>query len=222
LLIDGTYFAGDLCLVVYYDNDNRFTQLYRLTDRERYEEIKEDLENLKRLKMEIASITCDGHSALLKAIKKVFPHIPVQRCIVHIVRQSKIWLTQKPQSIAATELLKLIQQLFSLSTLEQSSYWLLAFYQWNERHHDFIYEKTFHADQIHFWYKHKMLRKTRHLIMRAISNLFYYLEDTSIPSTTNRLESFFGHLKDKLRVHRGLSYSHKKSFIRWYLHFKNL
>ena len=54
---------------------HRYTQLYRTTDQERYEQMREDLENLKALGVDIASITCDGHKALLKAIRKVYPHV---------------------------------------------------------------------------------------------------------------------------------------------------
>jgi hypothetical protein len=39
---------------------------------EHYEEIREDLENLKALNIQIDSVTCDGHRAILKAVRKVF------------------------------------------------------------------------------------------------------------------------------------------------------
>jgi hypothetical protein len=39
LLIDGTYFANKVCLVLYQDNNIKATQLYRLTDDEWQEEI---------------------------------------------------------------------------------------------------------------------------------------------------------------------------------------
>ena len=35
LLIDGTYFTKDLCLILYRDNTIKFTQLYRFSDGER-------------------------------------------------------------------------------------------------------------------------------------------------------------------------------------------
>ena len=69
LLIDGTYFSNDICLIVYRDNTIKFTQLYRLTSGEYYSEIKEDLDNLLSLNITIESITCDGHRAILKAIR---------------------------------------------------------------------------------------------------------------------------------------------------------
>src|SRR6202012_3506857 len=89
LLIDGTYFSNELCLILYYDHDIRYVQLYRETDMERYKEIKEDLINLVSLGVNIYSITCDGHKAILKAIKQVLPDVIVQRCLVHIKRQVK-------------------------------------------------------------------------------------------------------------------------------------
>jgi hypothetical protein len=57
LIVDGTYFLHDLCLIVYRDNSIKFTQLYRLTDGEWYAEMKEDLENLIKLGVNIESIT---------------------------------------------------------------------------------------------------------------------------------------------------------------------
>ena len=42
-----------------------------------------------------------------------------------------------------------------------------------------------------------------------------------MPKTSNALESFFGHLKDNLRIHRGLSFEHQQAFVKWYLHFNN-
>ena len=60
LLIDGTYFANKVCLVLYRDNNVKATQLYRLTDGEWEEEIREDLANLLSLGITIESVTCDG------------------------------------------------------------------------------------------------------------------------------------------------------------------
>lgn len=107
LLIDATYFPNDLCLVLYYDHDIRYTQLYRISGQERYEQLREDLENLRVLSVDIASITCDGHKVLLKAILKVYPKVPLPRCLVHVKRQSKVWLTQALKTHVAQELLQL-------------------------------------------------------------------------------------------------------------------
>jgi transposase-like protein len=101
------------------------TQLYRLSDNERYEEIREDLMNLKALNIQIDSITCDGHRAILKAAKKVFKGtVPVQRCLVHIQRMSKIWLTKEPQSQAGKQLLRISQQIHKIENEYLKQLWL--------------------------------------------------------------------------------------------------
>ena len=46
LLLDGTYFTNKVCLVLYRDNRVKDTVLYRLTDGEWEEELREGLENL--------------------------------------------------------------------------------------------------------------------------------------------------------------------------------
>jgi hypothetical protein len=40
--------------------------------------------------------------------------------------------------------------------------------------------------------------------------MFNYLDDEQIPNTTNRIVNYFTHLKDKLRIHRGLRFEAKK------------
>jgi hypothetical protein len=166
LLIDATYFPNDLCLVLYYDHDIRYTQLYRMTDQERYEQMREDLENLKVLGIDIASITCDGHKALLKAIRKVYPNVLIQRCLVHIKRQSQTWLTMCPKAPVAQELLHLSKRITCLKTYEQSNQWLADLYHWYERSKVYINEKAFNQDTGRFWYRHKMLHQTTSLIIK--------------------------------------------------------
>jgi len=223
VIIDGTYFSSDICLVVYRNSEIKCTQLYRLTDNERYEEIKEDLENLRALHIQISSITCDGHPAILKAIRKVYKKsVVIQRCLVHIQRMSRIWLTKSPKSIPGQELLRITQQIHRIKTHEQKLYWLRSLYDWDQNHKLFIQEKTFGPLPGRFWYTHKMVRRVRHLLIRTFPDMFHYLDDNDIPKSTNALESFFGHLKDNLSIHRGLTIKHRKHFIQWYLHLRNL
>jgi len=222
IIIDGTYFSSDICLVVYRNSEVKCTQLYRLSDNERYEEIKEDLENIRALNIRIQSITCDGHRAILKAIRKVFKKdIIVQRCVVHIQRMSRIWLTKAPQSVAGQELLNITHQIHRITTHEQKLYWLRALYDWDITHQSFINEKSFSPLTNRFWFTHKMVRRVRYLLIHAFENMFHYLDDKNISKSTNALESFFGHLKDNLSIHRGLTVHHRKNFIKWYLFLRN-
>lgn len=222
VIVDGTYFTNDICLVVYRNNDVKCTQLYRISDNEHYNESREDLENLKKLNIQIESITCDGHKAILKAIRMVFrSQVKVQQCLVHIQRMSRIWLTLEPKSIAGKELLNFKQQIYTIDSEFRKQYWLRALYDWDIAHHDFIQEKSINPLTGRIWYKHKMIRRVRRLLINAFPNMFHYLQDKQIPKSTNALESFFGHLKNNLSFHRGLTYHNRRNFIKWYMHLRN-
>lgn len=221
LLIDGSYFPNGLCLILYYDHNLRYVQLYRETNQEKYTEIKEDLQNLKKLGVDVYSVTCDGHKAILKSIKKVFPNAIIQRCLVHIKRQVRNYLSSKPKLEQSASLLKLSNQITSIKSIEDSNIWLGAFFNWYKINHEFINQKTQSQNTGRFWYTHNNLHAAFSLLENAIPNMFNYLDDEQIPNTTNRIENYFTHLKDKLRIHRGLRFEAKKNFIKWYLYMKN-
>jgi hypothetical protein len=221
LLIDGTYFANNLCLIIYRDNNIKFTQLYRLTDGEWYTEIKEDLDNLLQLGINIESITCDGHRAILKAIKKSCKQTIIQRCIVHIQRMCKIWLTMNPKSQSGIELLQITRDMHKINNRDQWGYWIVRLIAWHEQYQHYINEKSVNVNTGRYWFKHKMVRRAFIVIKKALPDMFHYIENPRIPKSTNGLESFFGHLKTHIRIHRGLSKEHRRNFIKWYLYFKN-
>jgi len=221
LIIDGTYFKNGICLVLYRDYHIKFTQLYRLTDGEHYSEIKEDLLNLLKLGVQIESVTCDGHKSIIKAVKEVLPDIPMQRCLVHIQRDCRIWLTKNPQSIAGYHLKEIVSKLHLINTHKELSFWLLDLHNWFIEYEAYINEKSYNLETNRYWYTHKMVRRSFMTIKRALPDMFHYLDNLNIPKTSNSIESFFGHMKGHLNIHRGLSYKHRKQFIMWYLYFKN-
>lgn len=221
LLIDGTYFSNGLCLVLYYDYDIRYVQLYRYSNKEKYKEIKEDLENIKKMGVSVYSITCDGHKSILKAVKKVYPNAEVQRCVVHVKRQAGSWLGQFPKLEISQELLKFSNGITSLDTPEKVNDWLVRFHKWYAQNSNFINAQSLNNNTGRMWYTHKHLHAACTHIINAIPHLFTYINDPEIPKTTNALESYFTHLKEKLTLHRGLKLERVKNFIKWYLHLKN-
>lgn len=221
LLIDGTYFSNGICLVLYRDATIKFTQLYRLTDGEHYTEIKEDLENLLSLGVQIESVTSDGHKAILKAIKTVLPDAKLQRCLVHIQRDCRIWLTKNPKSFAGYDLKQITSKIHLITSYAELSIWLLTLQNWHLKYKEYIDQKSFNIETGRYWYTHKMVRRSFMTIKRALPNMFHYLDNPRIPKSTNSIESFFGHMKGHLNIHRGLSYKHRKQYLMWYLYFKN-
>lgn len=221
LLIDGTYFENGLCLILYYDYDIQYVQLFRETNQEKFREIKEDLLNLKKLGTEVYSVTCDGHKAIMKAVIQIFPGAIVQRCVVHVKRQIKNYLGTKPQLVQAKELLYYSRQITRINSMEHAQQWLVEVHHWYKEHQEFINQKSVNEKTAAWWYTHKHLHQATTHLINAIPNLFSYLNDEQIPPSTNQIEGYFAHLKEKLTLHRGLKFEAKKSFIIWYLHFKN-
>ena len=221
LLIDGTYFSNKVCLVLYRDNTVKSTIMYRLSDGEWLEEIEEDLNNLLSLGICIESVTCDGLSNIIKAVRKTSPDSVIQRCLVHIQRETLIWLTRKPKSQAACELRLIIKDLHKITTYQECNFWIKRLSDWYAIYKEFINQKTINPQTRRYWFTHKNLRKAFVHINRALPNMFHYLDNPNIPKTTNAIESFFGHLKSNITIHRGLSKVHYKNYIKWYLFFKS-
>jgi hypothetical protein len=220
LRVDATYFQ-QFCLVCYQDDVDGYTQLIRFTDGEHYVEIKEDLENLIRLGVQIESITTDGHKSILKAIKKSLPDAVVQRCLVHIQRMCMLWLTRFPKHMAGVELRKLVLLLLKIRTGNDRLFWISELNSWYQAHKDYLQEKTFNPATGRYWYTHKLLRRSYFTIKRALPNMFHYLSNPKIPATTNGIEGFFSHLKNHLDLHRGLTVQHRINFIKWYVYLSN-
>ncbi len=220
LRMDATYFRK-FCVVCYQDDEDGYTQLIRITDGEHFTEIKEDLDNLIKLGVQIESITTDGHKSALKAIKKALPDITVQRCLVHIQRMCLLWLTRFPRHLAGMELRALVLMLLRIKTSNDRLSWINELASWYDRHKDYLSEKTLNENTGRYWYKHKLLRRSYFTIKRALPNMFHYLNNQKIPATTNGIEGYFGHLKNHLDLHRGLSAKHRINFIKWYIYLSN-
>lgn len=220
LRMDATYFKH-FCMVCYQDHGDGYTQLVRFTNGEHVEEIKEDLNNLLRLGVQIESITTDGHKSILKAIEESLPEVISQRCLVHIQRMCLLWLTRFPQHVAGIELRGMVLQLLNIKTDNDRLFWTRQLRLWHGRHKAYLKEKTYNPSTGRYWYTHKLLRRSYTLIKRALPNMFHYLNNPKIPSTTNGIEGYFSHLKNHLDLHRGLTIQHRINFIKWYVYLSN-
>jgi ribosomal protein S27AE len=219
LLIDGTYFPNKVCLVLYRDAAIKMTIFYRLTKGEHLHDLKEDLLNICRTGIEIESVTCDGAPNILRAVREVCPNAILQRCTVHIAREIRTWLTRRPKSPAARQLLNLVVSLGRVKTPEQAGLWMRAFIDWHNEHKEFINQKSFDETTGRWWYTHRMLHRSDSHIRRALPEMLNYTRHERVPKSSNSIEGFFSHLKNNMTIHRGLSHDHFRDFVKWYLFF---
>jgi hypothetical protein len=99
--------------------------------------------------------------------------------------------------------------------------WTIAVQQWYKRHQLMIEQKVYRPQTNRWWYKHRKLRRSAIMVIKALDDMFHFIADNNIPKSTNGLDSYFGHLKSNLAIHRGLSKEHRKGFILWYLFLKS-
>ncbi len=173
LRVDATYFK-QFCLLCYQDHHAGYTQLIRFSDGEHYQEIKEDLNNLINLGLQIESITTDGHKSILKAIKKAMPDVIVQRCLVHIQRMCLLWLTQYPKHIAGVELRSLVLMIQKIKTDNDHKFWTIELDTWYKRHEEYLCETTVNQQTGRHWYTHKLLRRSYFTLKEHFQTCFIF------------------------------------------------
>lgn len=215
ILFDGTYFHKNGCLIIFMDAVTQRVIMSAYVVTESYEIIYPLLLKLKSLGLHPYAFILDGHRMVLRAIREVWPSVIIQRCLYHIQREGLRWLRTRPKTEAAQELQQLLRCITTIKDNERKNIFLSHYSVWIETYKNFVRQlpRTTVA--------YKDLKKTMALISNALPDMFHYLDDPKIHATTNCLESFFSRLKADFRRHRGLSETHKQSYLQWYCFFKN-
>jgi transposase-like protein len=184
-------------------------------DSESYYTVSPLLVHLHSLGLRPQALIMDGHRLIIRAIREIWATVIIQRCLYHIQREGLRWLRTYPKTEAGKELRALLRYLPRIKNIETRNQFLSNYASWIKKHKSFVLSLP--SSTIAY----KDLKKTMTLITNALPDMFHYLEDPHILSTTNCLESFFSRLKADFRRHRGLSEAHKQSYLRWYCYFKN-
>lgn len=177
------------------------------------------LTHLKRQGMDPSFIVCDGQRGMLAAIRCLWPAVLIQRCVIHVHRQARIWLTQTPKTIAGHALLILVDRLLAVRTRRQKRRWIKAFKRWLHLHDRFLKERSWNPDETHWWYTHRRLRAVRSLLRNSMPDLFRYVSHPiEVPRTTNHVEGGLNsRIKELVRSHRGQHTARKVILASWYL-----
>jgi len=216
ILFDGTYFKHENCLMVVMDSvaNKVIGQNYHL--RENYLTAFNLFKELANKGVSPMSITIDGNTSVIRAIKAVWPEIAMQRCLTHIQRQGLSWLRKFPKIQASKDLRRLLVCLTDVKTHKDKEIFINNFRVWEKKYGRYILSLP-PSEKVH-----SDLRRTRNLIIRALPDMFHYLDNRNIPATTNKIEGYFSRLKSIYRQHRGLSKSKRKNYFDWYIFFKNI
>lgn len=147
---------------------------------------------------EIQAAVIDGRPGVIN----VFWDVPVQMCHFHQIQIMTRYLTARPK-LAAGQILRHIALKIPKSCEDEMNR-LLA--DWYKQWHEFLKEKSYNPITRRRFFTHKRLRSAYRSICRNLPILYTYQKypELNIPNTTNSLDGYISHLKDKLRIHRGL------------------
>jgi len=197
------------------DAQKQHIAMNQYVDKESYNSVSSLLASLKKKRLKPYAVTVDGHPHVIRAFTDTWPEIIIQRCLYHIQREGMRWLRSHPKTEAGRELRLLLNTVTHIKSFKERDAFLETFDHWQEKYGDFV--QSLPRTSVAF----KDLKRTVALINNARSNMFHYLRDSKIRSTTNLLESFYSRLKSDFQRHRGLSEKHKVSYLRWYCNYEN-
>lgn len=78
---------------------------------------------------------------------------------------------------------------------------------------EFLNQKTLNIETSRKEYTHRELRRSFYSLVKLYDSLFVFEENPNTPKTSNSTEGHFSHIKDVLKIHRGLSRSLKEEVI---------
>lgn len=152
----------------------------------------------------------------------------IQRCLVHVHRNTIKNLTRQPRTLPGRALLALSAKLTTIHTTEDASAWLARLNDFGTTYRDFINEVTYARNDAEraaagtdHWYTHERLRQAyRRLVdLSRKGHLFAYLQFAPArQATTNQVESVNARIRASNRIHRGLSEEHMTRAIDWALY----
>src|SRR3989337_4239062 len=64
------------------------------------------------------------------------------------------------------------------------------------------------------------IKRAGSMLLKALPDMFHYLDNPKIPATTNGLEGYFSRLKAHYRQHRGLHPSKRANYFSWYFYHR--
>ena len=209
--VDTIFYGHQFGVTVFRGLVSKKNLLWYFSETENLDLVVTGINHLLGQKLTILMIVCDGKNLRLSSY---FPTIPIQMCHFHQLAIIKRYLTTNPKLLASQQL-KQLAELLPKTTEAKFTFLLDA---WYFRWANFLKERTVTPDTNHWFYTHKKTRSAYRSLRTNLPYLSTYQKlgkqcRFKFPNTNNSLESTFAHLKDKIRLHRGLKTKRKLKLI---------
>lgn len=130
------------CLLVAIDGEDGEMLAWQWCDRESAAAYKALFERIAPPDV----LICDGMKGIGKACAEAWPGTRIQRCLIHVQRDTRADLTSKPRLQAGRELKRLADALTRIREPEDAVRWGEALNAWHERWKTMLAERTFAKD----------------------------------------------------------------------------
>jgi len=209
LVVDTTYFGRrtdgtSWGVTLFRDSDQKENLWWKYVSYESTSGYLEGREFLEQKGYTILSVTCDG----FKGNITVFKGISIQICLFHMKQMIIRGTTLNPQTEAGKVLFALSH---TLTKMDQKTF-TKRIQNFHIKYATFLNEKTIHPDGSSS-YTHEGVRDGYRALIHWFGFLFTFHSDKLIPNTTNTCEGHFSHIKDVLRIHRGLKLILKRKML---------
>jgi hypothetical protein len=193
-----TFWGRGYGVLVFRSWDLRQNLYWTEVQTERIIDYVEGRKILEDLGYTFEAIVLDGK----RGVRDAFRDIPVQICHFHQIAAVKRYLTGKPKLEASKELWLIT---CTLPRTDEETF-LKCLNEWHATWKIFLMERTPSPDGRRWQYTHRRIRSAYRSLKTNLPFLFTYQKypELNIPNTTNSLDGSFTHLKDLLRLHRGL------------------
>ncbi len=215
LIFDGTFLHRPTSIVVVMDASRNqvISGKYGVSENSEKQLVK-FFKPLVARGLKPASCTVDGNPQAIEVIRQVWPGMITRRCLVHIQRQGLMWCRRYPKTASARRLRDIFLRVTHIRNKGERDEFLELISQWEQKYGQFIKIRLEKGRVF------SDIKRARSMLIKALPDMFYYLDDPSISISTNGLESYFSRLKSHYRQHRGLRKKKLDSYFNWYLFYK--
>jgi hypothetical protein len=215
LIFDGTFLHRPISIVALMDASKNQVISGKYGVRENSErQLVEFFKPLIAKGLNPASCTIDGNPQAIKVMRMLWPEITIQRCLVHIQRQGLMWCRRYPRTASARKLRGIFLQVTSVRTKEKRDSFMELIIQWEHKYGQYIKSQPEKGRVF------SDIKRARSMLIKALPDMFHYLDDPNVSFTTNGLEGYFSRLKGHYRQHRGLRKEKLNNYFNWYFFYR--
>ncbi len=211
MIFDGTFLHRPISIVALMDGETNTIVSGKYDVRENSDtQLYAFLAPLKERGLNPVSCTTDGNPQAMRVIRSLWPGIAIQRCLVHIQRQGLRWCRTYPKTTYGRKLRDIFKEVTYIYNYKDHDRFLEKLDLWEEKYGRRIAKKPEKGRVF------SDIKRARSMLKKALPDMFFYLDNPDIPSSTNGLEGYFSRLKRHYRQHRGLKPEKRHNYFEWY------